>query len=56
MTRGLPKGLRKFIRREKARIRREALDMKEQEKLINDIYQRFTKFYEDKRNLQPSNK
>jgi len=56
MTRGLPKGLRKFIRREKARIRRDVLDVKEQEKLINDIYQGLPKFYEDKRNLQISNK
>ncbi len=56
MTRGLPKGLRKFIRREKARIRREVLDMKEQEKLISEIYQKFVKPYEDKRNLQLSNK
>lgn len=34
----LPKSLRKFIRREKARIRREVLDLKEQEKLIKEIY------------------
>lgn len=39
----LPKSLRKFIRCEKARIRREVLDLKEQEKLINEIYQKFLK-------------
>ena len=39
----MPKSLRKFIRKEKARIRREVLDMKEQEKLISELYQRFTK-------------
>ena len=39
----LPRSLRKFIRREKARIRREILDLKEQEKLINELYQKFFK-------------
>ncbi len=37
----LPKSLRKFIRREKARIRRDVLDVKEQEKQIQEIYQKF---------------
>ena len=39
----LSKSLRKYIRREKARIRREVLDMKEQERLINELYQKFFK-------------
>ena len=39
----LPKSLRKFIRKEKARIRREVLDLKEQERLINELYQKFLK-------------
>jgi len=39
----LPRSIRKFIRKEKARIRREVLDLKEQEKLIKEIYQRFAK-------------
>lgn len=39
----LPRSIRKFIRREKARIRREVLDLKEQEKLINELYQKFAK-------------
>ena len=36
----LPKSIRKYIRKEKARIRREVLDLKEQEKLIRDLYQK----------------
>lgn len=36
----LPKSIRKYIRREKARIRREVLSLKEQERLINEIYQK----------------
>jgi len=41
--RRLPKSFRKYIRREKARIRREVLDIKEQEKLIQELYQKFVK-------------
>ena len=44
----MPKSSRKFIRKEKARIRREVLDIKKQEELIN-------KLYENKRNLQFGN-
>jgi len=39
----MPKSLRKYIRREKARIRREVLDIKEQEKLIQELYQKISK-------------
>mgnify|MGYP001575397953 FL=1 len=39
----LPKSIRKYIRREKARIRREVLDLKEQERLIQELYQKFFK-------------
>jgi len=39
----LPKSIRKFIRLEKARIRREILDFKEQEKQIQELYQKFFK-------------
>ena len=56
MKRKLPKSLRKYIRKEKARIRREVLDIKEQEELISELYQKFLKQYESKRDLQPSNK
>lgn len=60
MSKKPPKSLRKFIRREKARIRREVLDVREQEKLIQELYQKvFGKLkikikekYEDKRDLQ----
>ncbi len=38
----MPKSLRKFIRREKARIRREVLDIKGQEKQISKLYQKIT--------------
>lgn len=37
----LPKSTRKFIRLKKARIRREVLDLKEQEKQIQQIYKEF---------------
>jgi len=40
MKKKLPKSLRKFIRQEKARIRREVLDLKEQEKLIQELCQK----------------
>lgn len=34
------KSIRKFIQKEKARIRREVFDLEEQEKLINQLYQK----------------
>ena len=40
-TKKLSKSIRKFIREEKARIRRKVLDLKEQEILINELYQKF---------------
>ncbi|MBZ1345110.1 MAG: hypothetical protein KY055_00465 [Candidatus Nealsonbacteria bacterium] len=40
MKKKLPKNLRKYIRREKARIRREVLDLEEQKKLIQELYQK----------------
>lgn len=39
----MPKSLRKYIRQEKARIRREVLDLKEQKELINGLYQKLLK-------------
>ena len=36
----LPKSQRIYICREKARIRREVLDLKEQEKQIHELYQK----------------
>jgi len=41
--RKLPKSLRKYIRKEKARIRREVLDIKEQKRLIQELYKKFLK-------------
>lgn len=43
MTKKMPKSVRKFIRKEKARIRRQVLDLKEQQKLINQLYEKFLK-------------
>jgi len=41
----LPKSIKKYIRKEKARIRREVLDLKEQEKKIQNLYENiFKKF------------
>ncbi len=42
MKKKLPKSIRKYIRREKARIRREVLDLEEQNKLINKLYEKYT--------------
>ena len=36
----LPRSLRKYIRKEKARIRREVLDLKKQKELINQLYEK----------------
>lgn len=49
----MAKSARKFIRKEKSRIRREVLDIKEQEKLINQLYKKVN--YDNKRNLQFGN-
>ncbi len=43
MKKRLPKSIRKYIRKEKARIRREVLDLKEQERLIDETYRQFIK-------------
>jgi len=52
----LPKSIRKFIRKEKAKIRKEILDLKEQERLIKNLYKKILKNYENKRNIQIGNK
>ena len=41
MAKKLPKGIRKFIRDEKARLRREVTDLKEQQKLIEELKKKF---------------
>lgn len=38
----LPKSVRKFIRLEKARIRRQVFRLEEREKLISELYYRFS--------------
>lgn len=45
MAKELPKSIRKHIRKEKARIRREVMNEEEREKLINQLYQGFLKQY-----------
>lgn len=47
----LPKSIRKHIRREKSRIRREFSDLEKQKMLISQLYQKFIKQYENKRNI-----
>jgi len=43
MKKKLPKSLRKYIRQEKGRIRREISDVKRQKELIDEIYKKFLK-------------
>jgi len=40
MRKKLSKGIRKYIRKEKARLRREVFDIEEQKKLIQELYQK----------------
>ena len=47
----LPKSQRIYIRREKARIRREVLDLKERERLIQELYQKNFKNLKIKGNI-----
>jgi len=56
MKKKLPRSIRKFIRLEKARIRRQILDFKQQEELISEIYNKISKQYANTRNIQVSNK
>ncbi len=41
MPKRLPKSLRKFIRSEKAKIRRSVSSLAEQQRLIKELYQKF---------------
>ena len=43
MEKRLPKSIRKYIRKEKARIRKQVFSIEEQEKLIDNLYKRFLK-------------
>lgn len=47
----LPRSLRKYIRREKARIRRENFDLKKREELIKELHQKIFKNHENPRNI-----
>jgi len=54
----MPKSLRKFIRKEKARIRREVFNVKEQNKFISKLYQKINKNatkYEKDTNIRKNN-
>jgi hypothetical protein len=44
----LSNSTRKFIRKEKARFRRDISDIKEREKLISGLYEKFLKKNENK--------
>jgi len=48
----LPKSLRKYIRQEKARIRREVLGLGAREKKISELYQKFFKKIENSNIIQ----
>ena len=43
-----PKGLRKYIRKEKARIRREILDVGEREENFKNLYESLNKWYKNR--------
>lgn len=49
MKKKLPKSFRKHIRREKSRIRREILDVKQQEKMISELYEKFSGEYKEQK-------
>jgi len=48
-----PKSLKKYVRKEKARIRREISGLKEQEELINKLYQKLSIIKTKKVNGKP---
>lgn len=52
----MPSSIRKYIRREKARIRREFSDPEEKKKKIEELVLKFKKTNDNKRNIQPGNK
>jgi hypothetical protein len=51
----MPHSTRKYIRKEKSRIRRQVLDIKEQDKKIEELYQKATK-YEKNTNIRKNEK
>jgi len=52
----MPKSLRKYIRGEKARIRREVLDTEDQKELIDGLYKKHLKENDNTGNIQLSDK
>ena len=42
------RGFRKYIRKEKSRIRREALTLGEEKKMIEQLYQRINEMFQEK--------
>ena len=48
MKEKLPRSIRKYIRKEKARIRREVLDLEERKALIGRLYNKFLKQNKEK--------
>jgi len=52
----LSKSLRKHIRKEKARIRRDFSDIKEQRELIDQLYKKFLKQNDHTGNIQSGSK
>jgi hypothetical protein len=47
----IPQSIKKHIRNEKAKIRREIQDVKKQKEMINKLCQKFFKKDENKRNI-----
>ncbi len=43
MFKKLSRSIRKYIRKEKSRIRREVLDLKEQKQLIDELRKKYTR-------------
>jgi len=52
----LPKSVRKYIRKEKARIRREILDIQKQEEAIKQLYEKFLEHSNIKENFNKNSK
>lgn len=51
-----PNSLRKCLRGEKARIRREVPDMETQHELVEELYKKYFSKNDHSRNIQPSGK
>lgn len=52
----MPNSIKKYIRSEKARIRRESFSLKEQKEKVDKLYQRLTKKDDNKVTGSPKNK